>query len=119
MPNAQESLAGLTWLYAAQLVRKGTFSIHAVWVLIRAAGVLLRQKVLSAFRINIEKANTKGENKMKKNKMIGLCLVASALALVGVCASAQGDILASYVGKAMWYLPYAVLVVGIRRLARA
>ena len=56
---------------------------------------------------------------MKKNKMIGLCLVASALALVGVCASAQGDVLASSVGKAMWYLPYAVLVVGIRRLARA
>ena len=30
----------------------------------------MRQKVLSAFRINIEKANTKGENKMKKNKMM-------------------------------------------------
>lgn len=56
---------------------------------------------------------------MNKNKMIGLALVALALVLVGLCASAQGGYVAGYIGKAMWYLPYAVLVVGVRHLARA
>ena len=56
---------------------------------------------------------------MNKNKMIGLGLVASALVLIGLCASSQGDVLAGYVGKAMWYLPYAVLVSGVRHLVRA
>lgn len=53
---------------------------------------------------------------MNKNKMIGLGLVASALVLVGFCVSSQGDFLAGYVGKAVWYAPYAVLVAGVRRL---
>ncbi len=53
---------------------------------------------------------------MNRNKMTGLALVASALALVGFCASAPGDLVEGYIGKAVWYLPYAALVVGIRRL---
>jgi len=56
---------------------------------------------------------------MNKNKLIGIALVAAAVALVGVCAFADCGAAVGCLGKAIWYAPYAVLVVGIGRLARA
>lgn len=56
---------------------------------------------------------------MNKTKLAGLALVASSLMLVVYCATTDGGIAADYVGKAVWYLPYAVLLAGLRKLVRA
>jgi len=56
---------------------------------------------------------------MNKNAMVGLVLVIAAGVLAGLCASAQGGFANGLFGKAVWYLPYAVLVAGVRNLARA
>lgn len=80
----------------------------------------MRQKVLSAFRINIEKVTTKKERKtMNRNRLVGLALVASSFVLVAFCAAADGGVATDYVGKAVWYLPYGVLIAGLRKLVRA
>ncbi|MGN0832511.1 MAG: hypothetical protein ACI4RD_02525 [Kiritimatiellia bacterium] len=56
---------------------------------------------------------------MNRNAVIGLMLVVSAGALAGVCVAANGGVAESLFGKAIWYLPYVALVVGVRQLARA
>jgi len=56
---------------------------------------------------------------MNKNKVIGLALVASAAVLACVIASSNGGVAEGLVGKAVWYLPYAVMVGGVQRLIRA
>ena len=53
---------------------------------------------------------------MNKNKLIGLAFVAVSVALVGVISTSVGDAAARFVGKAVWYLPYAALIGGIRFL---
>jgi len=56
---------------------------------------------------------------MNKNKLVGIALIATAVALTGACASADGGFVAGCLGKAIWYAPYAVLVLGLGRLVRA
>lgn len=56
---------------------------------------------------------------MKNRNIIGLALVAVAATLVCVLASAAGDEASRLFGKAVWYLPYATLVGGIRFLVAA
>ena len=55
---------------------------------------------------------------MYKNKLVGFGLIAASLALIGLCA-VSGSVVAPYLGKAIWYLPYAALVAGVARLAHA
>jgi len=55
---------------------------------------------------------------MKKNKVVGLALIASAAALVCVIIAVDGGVAKGLVGEAIWYLPYVVLVGGVRRLVR-
>lgn len=56
---------------------------------------------------------------MKKNAILGLMLVLAAGVLTGVFAASKGGAAEGLVGKAVWYLPYAVLVGGVRTLVRA
>ena len=56
---------------------------------------------------------------MNKTKLIGVALVASSLMLGACCAATEGGVAEDYVGKAIWYLPYAALVTGLRKLVRA
>ena len=56
---------------------------------------------------------------MNRNRLVGLALVASSFVLVAFCAAADGGVATDYVGKAVWYLPYGVLIAGLRKLVRA
>lgn len=56
---------------------------------------------------------------MNKNTLIGLALVVLSVALIGVISTSAGDTAARLVGKAVWYLPYASLIGGVRFLAAA
>ena len=56
---------------------------------------------------------------MNRKNIIGITLLAIAATLVWVLASAAGDEAARLLGKAVWYLPYATLVGGIRLLVVA
>lgn len=50
---------------------------------------------------------------MNKKNIIGLALIVSAAALVVLACSSVGDYAARFVGKAVWYLPYAALTGGV------
>ena len=56
---------------------------------------------------------------MNSKNIIGIGLVAVSATLVCVLASAIGDGATRLLGKAIWYLPYATLVGGIRFLVAA
>jgi len=53
---------------------------------------------------------------MNKNAIIGLALVAFAVALSCVLAGSVGEATKGLLGKAVWYLPYAAFVGGVRNL---
>jgi len=55
---------------------------------------------------------------MNKNKVIGLVLIALAVALACLFASVRADVAEGIFGKALWYLPYVAAVCGVRRLAK-
>ena len=54
---------------------------------------------------------------MKKQSVVGFAFIALACALVAFACSSLGESVGSFVGKAVWYLPYAALVIGVRLLA--
>ena len=56
---------------------------------------------------------------MNKKNIIGIALIASTAVFVGLACSEVGDCVARFVGKAVWYLPYASLIGGVRFLAAA
>ena len=56
---------------------------------------------------------------MNKNAYIGFALIAAAAAIACLTPTSAGSLAARFVGKAVWYLPYAALVSGFRFLARA
>jgi len=56
---------------------------------------------------------------MNRNAIVGLIFVIAAGALACVCASARICLATDLLGKAVWYLPYVSLVVGVRVLVRA
>jgi len=55
---------------------------------------------------------------MNENAVIGILLVLVAGVLAYVLAASEGGLVESLVGKAVWYLPYAALVGGLRKLSR-
>lgn len=55
----------------------------------------------------------------RKNVVIGLAFVAFAGVLAYAVASSTGGVLSELFGKAVWYVPYAALVCGVRALLRA
>ena len=56
---------------------------------------------------------------MNKKNIIGIALIASTAVFVGLACSEVGDCVARFVGKAVWYLPYATLVGGVGMLRSA
>jgi len=54
---------------------------------------------------------------MNRNAVVGIVLVFVAGALACVLAASDGGVAGCLLGKAVWYLPYAALVGGVRRLA--
>lgn len=55
----------------------------------------------------------------RKNIIIGLALVAVAAVLSALAATEAGDLAARFVGKAVWYVPYAALIGALRCFAMA
>ena len=53
---------------------------------------------------------------MNKKNIIGIALIASTAAFACLACSSAGDYVARFVGKAVWYLPYASLVGGVGML---
>lgn len=56
---------------------------------------------------------------INRNVVIGLALMAFALAGIALVAGSFGDYAARFVGKAVWYVPYAAMVGSVRFLAHA
>ena len=55
----------------------------------------------------------------RKNIIIGLAIVAVAAVLSALAATETGDLAARFVGKAVWYVPYAALIGALRCFAMA
>jgi len=55
---------------------------------------------------------------MNKNAVIGFALIVAAGALALAVAASSSTIVEEMVGKAAWYLPYAALLAGVRKLVR-
>ena len=56
---------------------------------------------------------------MNKTNMLGIALITAAAILSALIATSAGDTAVRLVGKAVWYVPYAVAIGGIRCLVRA
>ena len=48
-----------------------------------------------------------------KKALIGFTLIAAAFVLTALALSGAGECASRYVGKAVWYAPYAALVTGV------